>query len=64
MMLGIDYAKSDGLSLENCANFNRMDDADFNISLKYLRKYSLITVWCLVKGEFRCTLSLQYFTKK
>jgi hypothetical protein len=56
MMLGIDYAKSDGLTLENYANFNRMNDAVFNISLKYLRKYSLITEWCPVKGEFRCTL--------
>jgi hypothetical protein len=58
MMLGIDYAKSDGLTLENCANFNRMDDADFNIALKYLRKYCLITGCGLLKGGFRCTLSL------
>jgi hypothetical protein len=58
MMLGIDYAKSGELTLENCANFYRMDEADFNISRKYLRKYSLITGWCLLKGGFRRTLSL------
>ena len=46
MILGIDYAKSDGLTLENCANFNRMDEAHFNILLKYFRKYSLI-ILCL-----------------
>jgi hypothetical protein len=57
-MLGIDYAKNDGLALENCANFNRLDDANFNISLKYSRTYSLITEWCLLNGEFRCTLRL------